>query len=530
MYSDVTEQWPRIQLRLWLIPSIVGAALVLIPIGFLLLSWLDPQTDVWRHLLDTKLLRLLSNTAKLMLGVGILVFVLGVSLAWLVAVCEFPGRRFFEWMLVLPLAMPAYVLAFVAIGLFDFSGPVQTAWRGWFGEHAWFPSIRSTAGVITVLALVFYPYVYLLARGAFLRHGRATLDAARLLGHSPLKSFFSVVLPMARPAIAAGMALAIMETLADFGTVATFNFDTFTTAIYQSWFGLFNLTAATQLASVLLLFVLLLLIAEQKARKGEVHQEFVRKVERYQLRGGAAICSSGYCMLVLLLAFALPFAQLCIWVFEQGIEQLSLRFLSLVLHTLALGLCAAGAVVVLALLVAYGRRLNRSWGSLFLERVALLGYALPGSILAVGIVSGFTRVADIVGLEVVISGTLVGLMLAYTIRFFAVGYGPISTHLERLKPSLGESSKLLGETSWGTLRRVFMPMLMPGALTAGLMVLVDVMKEMPATLLLRPFGYDTLAVKVFELTSEGEWERAALPSIILVAVGLIPVVFLTRRG
>jgi len=517
------------------------AALVMLPITVILLSWGTAETAIWQHLIETQLGRLLSNTLLLVLGVAVWVTLLGVSLAWLTAMCDFPGRRWIDWALMLPLAVPSYVLAFVALGLLSYSGPVQTLWRDTFGVEAWFPNVRGPGGVIFVLSMVLYPYVYMLARGAFLAQGRGLMDAAQLLGHSHIKSFLLVALPMARPAIAAGVSLALMETLADFGAVSIFNYDTFTTAIYKSWFGFFSLTAAAQLASLLLLFVGLALVAEQRARgNGRFHQQPKRKRVGFKLKGLQGLLASAYCLLVVLLAFAVPVGQLLFWAFETAATDIGSRFWGLVQHTFLLGAMAACALLVMALLVAYGQRLKGHHQAGYLERLAGMGYALPGSVLAVGIMTAFAYfdrtlinpLQVLLGLtpSQVLVGSVGALLAAYVIRFFSVAYGPVQSSLERIRPSYQEAAQMLGASKYDVLKRVYLPLLTPGLLSALLLVLVDTMKEMPATLLLRPFGWDTLAVRIYEMTSEGEWQRAALPALVLVLISIPPVIIMIRRS
>lgn len=517
------------------------AALVLLPISVLLLSWAEIDRAIWSHLWDTQMTRLLGNTLVLVGGVGVGVTVLGVSLAWLTSLCEFPGRRWLDWALMLPFAVPAYVLAFVFVGLLDFSGPVQTLLREWFGSGLRLPRVRSTGGVITVLVLVFYPYVYLLARTAFLAQGRGLTEAARVLGLSPLAAFWRVALPMARPAIGAGLALAIMETLADFGTVSVFNFDTFTTAVYKTWYGFYSLSSATQLASLLLLFVMLVLLGERYSRgRSGVPNERPRGAALYRLHGWKAFAASAWCLLVFACAFVIPVLQLLVWVWQKGRFDLDERYGGLILHSLYLGGFAALLTVTVALLLAFARRLSATPEVRSAVGIANLGYALPGSVLAVAIMLAFSWLDNhaVIPLSSALGGAgkplLLGsigaLLVAYLIRFMAVAYNPLEGALARIRPSLPEASRSLGVGGAGLFLRVYLPLLVPGALSAALLVFVDVLKEMPATLLMRPFGWDTLAVRVFEMTSEGEWARAALPALTLVLVGLFPVIGLIRRS
>ncbi|WP_434772830.1 ABC transporter permease [Pseudomonas entomophila] len=526
--------------RHWYLPVALVASLVLLPLSVLLLSWQTLDLDIWSHLLETQMARLLGNTLVLVLGVGTGVTLLGVSLAWLTSLCEFPGRRWLDWALMLPFAIPAYVLAFVFVGLLDFAGPVQSALREVFGPLR-LPRVRSTGGVITVLVLVFYPYVYLLARSAFLAQGQGLMEAARVLGLSPWQAFWRVALPMARPAIAAGIALALMETLADFGAVAVFNFDTFTTAIYKTWYGFFSLSSATQLASLLLLLVALLLYGERRAR-GPVHaaQERPRGQALYRLRGLKAFMASAWCLLVFACAFVIPMLQLLAWLYARGRHDLDERYLGLVLHTLYLGALAALITVSVAVLLAFARRQAPTRGIRAGVGLATLGYALPGSVLAVAIMLAFSYLDNQLMIPLsrwlggaaqpVLLGSLSALLLAYLIRFIAVAHAPLESSLARIRPSLPQAARSLGVAGPRLFFKVYLPLLLPGAFSAALLVFVDVLKEMPATLLMRPFGWDTLAVRVFEMTSEGEWARASLPALTLVLVGLLPVIGLIRRS
>lgn len=525
----------------WYPITFAVAALVLLPISVLLLSWAEIDREIWSHLWETQMMRLLGNTLVLVAGVGVGVTVLGVSLAWLTSLCEFPGRRWLDWALMLPFAVPAYVLAFVFVGLLDFSGPVQTLLREWFGSGLRLPRVRSTGGVITVLVLVFYPYVYLLARTAFLAQGRGLMEAARVLGLSPLAAFWRVALPMARPAIGAGLALAIMETLADFGTVSVFNFDTFTTAVYKTWYGFYSLSSATQLASLLLLFVMLVLLGERYSRgRSGAPNERPRGAALYRLHGWKAFAASAWCLLVFACAFVIPVLQLVVWVWQKGRFDLDERYWGLILHSLYLGGFAALLTVAVALLLAFARRLSPTAAVRSAVGIANLGYALPGSVLAVAIMLAFSWLDNhaVIPLSSALGGagkplllgSLGALLVAYLIRFMAVAYNPLEGALARIRPSLPEASRSLGVGGAGLFFRVYLPLLLPGALSAALLVFVDVLKEMPATLLMRPFGWDTLAVRVFEMTSEGEWARAALPALTLVLVGLFPVIGLIRRS
>jgi iron(III) transport system permease protein len=467
------------------------------------------------------------------------VLLLGVSLAWLTAVCDFPGRRFFAWSLMLPLAMPAYVLAFVQVGLLDFTGPLQTALRAWFGTSHWFPPIRSTGGVVLVLTLAFYPYVYLLARNAFLTQGLRAIEVAQALGYTRFQAFWKVALPMARPWIAGGLTLALMETLADFGSVSIFSFDTFTTAIYKAWFALFNLSAASQLASLLVLFVLVLAALDQRYRQ---HRRYASKSfspARILLEGNVRWIAVVFCTLVLLMAFIVPVLQLLLWAKAVWATDFDARYPVFLLHSMWLAGLAAVTVTVLGLLLSAIRQHHKDPITQNLARLATLGYAIPGTVLAVGVFipiawldNQLVHVASWFHWDIqqVLKGSLLVMLLALAARFLAVAYQPIDAAMQRITRNQGDAARSLGLSPKQTLLRLQLPMVRGGLLTGALIVFVDVMKEMPITLMTRPFGWDTLAVRVFEMTSEGMWERAALPSLAIVLAGLLPVILLVRKS
>ena len=526
--------------RWWLLVAAISLS-VFMPVAVIFLSWLNPQPDVWAHLTDTVLTELIGNTLSLTIGVAFGVFVLGVALAWLTAMCQFPGRKIFDWALMLPFSVPAYVMAFCFLGLLDYSGPIQT----WIRTHIsqdFDVSVRNLTGVTCVFVLSFYPYVYMLARTAFMNQGRGQMDAARSLGCNSFQAFWRVMLPMARPAIAAGMALAIMETLADFGAVSVFNFDTFTTAIYKSWYGLFNIYAAAQLASLLLVFVIGCLWFEQRARGRARYEQHERQQKQnlYQLTGLQAWSAMIFCLVILSLAFILPVSQLVWWVVETQLADFDARFVQLMVNTLSLGATAAVITVMVALVMAFAQRVEKNPRMDKAARFSTLGYALPGTVLAVGLMVWFSWIDNSLiklvnnwfGINTgqLFLGSVFALLVSYTVRFLAVAYGPVNSHLQAIRVSIHEAAQSLGASQRKVLWRVYVPMLRPGLLVAALLVLVDVMKEMPATLLMRPFGWDTLAVRIYEMTSEGEWERAALPALTLVIVGLAPVMVLMSKS
>ncbi len=524
--------------------TIFSALLVIIPILIILTSFLQPEPDIWQHIVDTLLIDLLKNTFILCIGVLAGTFVLGVGTAWLTAVCDFPGRKFFNWALILPLAMPTYVLAFVFIGLLDFSGPVQTMLRTQLvSSTKWFPEIRSAGGVIFVMSLALYPYVYLLARNAFQSQGKRILEVSQALGESRTNAFFKVALPMARPWIASGLMLVLMETLADFGAVSIFNYDTFTTGIYKVWFGFFSLTAAAQLSSILLIFVILLVIVEQQMRaRMQFHQVGKLSTEnsRIKLYGWKKWAACGILSTIVMIAFLIPCFQLVVWSIESAAVELDSRYIGLLFRSLFFSLMAAAIITSLGLLMAYIQRQYPDQFTKWTIRFSSMGYALPGTVLAVGIVimANFTDkqiiwvIKAITGIQLqsILNGTIITVLFAYTVRFLTAGFNSINSSMHRITKSLDEASTLLGTTGLKLLKTIHIPILKNGLYTAAMLVFVDVMKEMPITLMTRPFGWDTLAVKIFELTSEGEWQRAALPSITLVLAGLIPLILLNRKS
>lgn len=511
--------------------------ITILPVAVVLYSLRHPEPTIWAHLWSHVLPELLVNTAWLVLGVGCGVTGLGVSLAWLTAACNYPGRPFFDWALLLPLALPAYVTAFVWLGWFDYTGLLPSWLREQFGP-LWFPPVRSRGGVILVMSLALYPYVYLTARAAFQGQGRRLMEAAQSLGLNRRQAFWRVALPMARPGILAGLLLALMETLADFGTVSVFNYESFTTAIYKAWFSLFSLPAAAQLASLLIGFVCIFALLEQGLRGGHRFAAPSRAnipPSRLRLSGWRAVLAVGWSTLVLALAFVLPMVQLLIWTGQVWERDFDARYLAFAWHSLWLSGLGAALVVTLALALGYAQRLHPSGAMRVSVRLAALGYALPGVVLAVGFFIPLAwldnHLIDWFHLDGrVLGGTLAAMLLAYSARFLAVGLGPLESGLGRISRAMDEAAQSLGVVGIRRLWRVHRPMLRISLLSAAALSFVDIMKELPITLMTRPFGWDTLAVRVFEMTSEGEWERAALPAAAIALVGLLPVFLLIRQS
>lgn len=515
------------------------ALLTIVPLLAVVGMALTPQPEIWQHLWNHVLPRVLANTLLLMLIVSIVVLAVGVPLAWLTAMCDFPGRKFFAWALVLPLAIPAYVLAFVQMGLFEYAGPVQSFLRDIFGSSRWFPDIRGSLwGLVMVLVMAFYPYVYLMARSAFLTQGHRSMEAAQALGYSPVAAFFKVGLPLARPWIGAGLALVLMEVLADFGAIAVFNFDTFTTALYKSWFDLHNIGAAAQLAAMLVLVVTLLLAAEQRSRSAQRFHVSNPQQYRVVLKGGSRWLAFVLCLLIFSAAFAVPMVQMVAWSLSVWQEDLNSDYWGYAWNTLSLALMTAAIATVLALMLSWIRRRYADGLTSWTVRLAVLGYAMPGVVLAVGVFvpiawldAWLMALLEPWGVQSlgIIKGSLAGMLLALAARFLAVAYNATDAAMQRITRSQEEACASLGLGPWQTLRRLHLPLLRTGLLSAFLMVVVDVMKEMPITLMMRQFGWDTLAVRVFQLTSESMWDQAALPALAIVLVGLLPVILLVLQ-
>ncbi len=538
--------------RVWR-PSLAGVVTALplvialvftLPIAAILLHLLLPAEGAAAHLATTVLPGYALTTLTLGLGVGIGVTILGTATAWLVTLCRFPGRSVFAWALVLPLAVPGYVMAYAYTDVLQFAGPVQTALRGLFGWEAgdyWFPQIRSAGGATMMLVLVLYPYVYLLARTAFLEQSVCTLEVARTLGCSPWASFRRVALPAARPAIVAGTALALMETMADYGTVAFFGVQTFTTGIVRAWLSYGDRVAAAQLSAVLLGIVLAVVLLERHSRaQARFHHTSARYrfLPAYRLRGARAMGAVLACAVPVTFGFLLPVLVLtgmALGVDEPG--RLG-RYAELLRNSFVLGGITAALAVATAIAMAYGARLKPSPATLTANRLASLGYAVPGAVMAVGVLipsaavdnalDGWMRATFGVSTGLLLTGSIAALIYAYLVRFLAVSFTAIEASLGKINPNMDGAARVLGCGPLAAVRRVHLPLMRPSLLAAGLLVFVDVVKELPATLMMRPFNFDTLAVQAYNFASDERLAEAAIPSLIIVGIGLVPVILLSR--
>ena len=502
--------------------------------------------ETWGHLMATVLPEYVANSVWLCLGVGIGVASMGTGAAWLVALNDFPGRRIAEWALLLPMAMPAYVLAYTYTDFLQFVGPLQTGLResfGWQKGDYWFPEVRSLGGAIVLFSCVLYPYVYLLVRTAFLERAGGMIEAARALGLNPWQGFWRVSIPLARPAIAAGMALALMETLADYGTVAYFAVQTFTTGIYRAWFSLGDRIAAAQLAAALLGFVALLILLERVSRGHARYHDSSgrRRATRQVLVGRYALLAQIGCAIPVVIGFVLPALLLLRLAMGDAGEEgagFAGRFLVLARNSLTLAALAAGLAALAALLLGFAARDAHKLPKLA-SRIVGLGYAVPGSVIAVGVLIPVTRLDHwLAGLwqqmtganpGLILTGGIAALVYAYLARFLAIALQAVEAGLARITPSMDAAARSLGSSQSETLRRVHLPLLRGSLLTAALLVFVDVMKELPATLVMRPFNFDTLATQTYTLAADERLAEASTAALAIVAVGLLPIILLARQ-
>jgi iron(III) transport system permease protein len=521
------------------------AFVVALPLGTIVGIALKPAPDVWRHLFETVLWPYVFTTLTLGAGVGVGTFLIGTLTAWLVTYYRFPGRNMFEWALLVPLAVPAYVIAYTYTDLLEYAGPVQGMLRDIFGwtsaRDYWFPEIRSVGGAILMFTLVLYPYVYLLARSAFLQQSSGVLEVSRTLGRGPWRTFWAVALPMARPAIVVGLSLAVLETLNDFGTVDYFAVRTLTYGIFDAWFGLYSVEAAAQLALSLLLLVMVVLALERHARRGRRFQEGrarFKPMAGFVMTGPQAAVACVCCLLPVLLGFVVPAGVLVRYALINYETSLNGTFFAAALHSVTLAGAAAVLAVAIGIFMAYALRLQESKLLRGLAWISSLGYGMPGAILAVGAVipvawfdnqvDAFMRATFGISTGLLLSGTAFAVVMGYVVRFLVLSFGTMESGLAKVTRNMDDAARSLGYGPFAVLRRVHLPMLRASMLTAGLLVFVDCMKELPMTLLLRPFNYETLSTFVYQFAKDELLEDAALGALTIVAVGIGPVILLTR--
>lgn len=526
----------------WFITVVAIASIVSLPLFVVVQFNFHPRSETWQHLVDHVLFGYIKNSFLLGIGVAIGTFMIGVPAAWLCALYKFPGKRLLEFLLLLPLAIPGYIIAYTYTGILDVSGPAQTQLRtlfGWeYGDY-WFPEIRSLGGAIAMFSFVLYPYVYLLTRATLIIQSANVIDAARSLGASGLERFTSIIIPLARPAIAAGITLALMEALADYGTVQYFGVDTFTTGIFRTWFGFGEPETAAQLSSILMFFVLLLFLLERYMRKRiRYHNPNTasKKTTEAHLHGKHAALAIIACAIPPLLGFVIPVIQLSAWAIDTAKTMVDPHFWTLAFNSLMLAASAAGVTLILAVILAYGRRASNSSMIRGLTNLCAMGYAVPGIVIAVGTLIVLSKVdhwlieflANNFGIEtgLLLTGTIFALVFAHTVRFLSLGLQTVGASLSKVNKSIDEASRLLGSSLLQTLRNIHLPIIRSGLLTAALLVFVEVMKELPATLIMRPFNFNTLAVRAYELASDERLADASTAALAIVLTGIVPILIL----
>jgi iron(III) transport system permease protein len=529
----------------WTICALLISAIVSMPLISLIFMAFGAQENIWPHLLSTVLPGSVITTIGLLLGVGILTIVTGTGTAWLVTMYRFPGSGMFKWLLLVPLAVPTYLSAFSYMELWDYSGWIQSGLRASFGWQSardyWFPEIRSLGGAIFVMSFVLYPYVYLTARASFIQQSICILEAGRVLGRSRIGVFTSLGLPLARPAIAAGVTLALMECLNDIGAVEYFGVNTLTVSVYSTWLERGSLAGAAQIACVMLVFVFGLLWMERASRKRQLFHHTTgrfREIPAPKLRGWAGFWAMIACVLPVSLGFFMPAAVLFSATVQFWEDAFTGAFFAALRNSVLLAASAALIAVVIGLALAFACRVTSAPVIKWATRLASIGYAVPGTILAIGIliplagvdnaIDGFARDVFGVSTGLLLSGTAFALVFTYVVRFLAISYGSIESGYSKLSPHLDYAARTLGRTATDTLREVHLPLLRPALGAAALLVFVDAMKELPATLLLRPFNFDTLATHVYTLTSLDLFEEAAPAALMIVATGLLPVIILHK--
>ncbi|MGI2257947.1 ABC transporter permease [Shewanella sp. GXUN23E] len=529
----------------WSVSTYLLAGLLCTPFLALLLQALMPDEQVFAHLFATVLPTYIGNSLLLMVLVSLGALLLAIPAAWLVARCQFPGRRWLQWALLLPLAMPAYLVAYVYTDLLDYAGPVQRSVRAWFGWQSptdyWFPDVRSLGGAALMLALVLFPYIYLLARTAFSEQSISLNQAARVMGCSPWRSFWRLNLPMARPALAAGVALVAMETAADFATVSYFAVPTLTTAVYDTWLSHGSLSAAARLSLMILLVVLVLAALERASRhRQQLYQKnsFHTGLELHPLSATNAKLATAYCLLLLILAFLLPFAILLGYAIDYFESSWNIAFFRYSLNSLMLAAMVSLICTVVALTLLFVQRISPAARDRLPVRLASFGYALPGTVLAIGVLGPLT-VADFAindvfawygtsGPGLIFTGTTLALVFAFCIRFAAIAIGSIEGSYKRISPSMDMATVTMGKSPLALFSQIHLPLLRKGLFAGMLLVFIEAMKELPAALLLRPPGYENLATHVFQYVSDEQLEHGALAAIVIVLVGLLPLIYLNR--
>ncbi len=523
----------------WSLVAIFVLALVATPVFTIVIHLFDDAGPTWEYVLSTILKTYVLDTTLLLFGVCILTLILGVSLGWLVSAYQFPGRKLMEWLLILPMAFPAYMMAYAYVGILEYTGPFHAFLRHQLGISITGPifDIMNLQGAIFVLSVSLYPYVYVFSRSSFSRRSREFQEVALLLGKNTWQTFWRIALPMARPAIVGGLALVAMEVLNDYGTVKYFGVNTFTTGIFRSWFSLGDLSTGIRLAAILIALVLILLLIEYRNRgqrawssKSGQHKAPLRK----RLAGVKKWIAVGLCWSVLAVSFCLPLIQIIYWVTLTASKVINIQFIALMINSFSLAFGSAVFVMILAIMLLYANRVrNLPWLN-YITAIAVLGYAIPGAVIAIGIrvplvnfdrwlISQFSEVNSLI-----FSGTLFILIFAYVVRFMAIGYQAVFSGFAKTGVHIHEASRMLGAGSWRTLWRVELPLVRSSIASGLLLVFVDIIKELPLTLILRPFNFHTLATKAFDLATNEQIAESANASLVVVLIGILPIILLNR--
>lgn len=532
----------RLSINTWVIAALFLVIILITPVLVILYNVFDTPSETWTHLYQTVFGDYIANTLIVAIGVAFLTLLIGIATAWLVATCNFPGRSIFEWMLILPLSVPTYIVAYTYAGIFDYTGPIQKFMRDVLDiQESGLLDIMNIYGIIGLLSFVLYPYVYVMVKTTFLNQSQLLLESSRILGSSATRTFFKVAFPLARPAIIGGVSLVLMETLNDYGAMSYFGINTFTTGIFRAWFSLGDVGAAIYLSGFLMLFVFLLILVERWQRGRASYSERVKlnkPIRKYELNRLQSIFAFIVCLLPVLIGFIIPFAQLLYWASQTSPHVINRQFWLLVLNSFTLAMITACLCIVIATILLYAARLHPTLFVKTLTKVTVLGYSIPGAVIAIGIMvttlcldsSLKLFLKNTMGLSVnlLLSGSFIILIFAYLVRFLAISYNAIETGFKEVSINLHEVARSLGTGTFKTLWQVELP-LIKNALIAGiLLVFIDVLKELPLTLVLRPFNFETLATKTFQLASDERVADSASIALIIIITETLPIFFLSK--
>ncbi|MGJ3233795.1 ABC transporter permease [Marivirga sp.] len=526
----------------WSFALIALVLIIGLPIYTLFFKLFDETTDsVWGHLVNTVLTDYILNSIGLVIVVSILTLLTGISSAWIVSTCNIPFRRQFEWMLILPLAIPTYIAAYTYAGIFDYTGPIQIFLRDIGFSDLVYIDIMNFWGVAVVMSLVLSPYVYVVARSTFMSQSATLLEASRILGSSAWRTFFKIALPISRPAIIGGLSLVMMEVLNDYGAVKYYGISTFTTGIFRAWFSFGDPNSAINLSGILMGFIFIMIMTERLQRgkvKFDEGARIGRQLKRYQLKGWKKFFAWMVCFIPLFLGFIAPVFQLILWSFQTIKKIIDFDFLILMANSFGLALLAAVLCVGFSVIILFAVKVNKNKFFSLLAKFAALGYSIPGAVIAIGIMIPLLGLdkflistwQDSFNMKIglIFSGTIFALTFAYIVRFLTVSLNPIEAAFKKTGDSIDEASYSLGAGSIKTLMKVNLPLIKSALISGGILVFVDILKELPLTLILRPFNFHTLATKAYELASDELIAESATPSLIIIVIGTIPIIILNR--